>query len=147
MARCTRKSALVFALLMATTLVFGQERATGTISGVVQDPQGTIVPGATVTARDLSTNREYTTVSDPTGFFELNSVPVGTYDVSIDAPGFQTLERHGVTVRVATSSAVRPQKNKQKGVGESQSQGVRGRSTLPELPQPTRPRLLKVKTA
>jgi len=54
---------LAFFLLLSSYLVLGQGIVTGSISGTVQDSQGAIVPGAKITATELSTNRTYTTVS------------------------------------------------------------------------------------
>src|SRR5688572_11615428 len=52
--------AIALLLVFSTTLAFGQGIVTGTISGTVVDQQGAVVSGATVTAKDASTNREFT---------------------------------------------------------------------------------------
>jgi len=66
---------LAFFLLLSSYLVLGQGIVTGSISGTVQDSQGAIVPGAKITATELSTNRTYTTVSTSGGVIALRGLP------------------------------------------------------------------------
>src|SRR5579864_708642 len=55
----------------------------GSISGSVVDPQGAVVSGAQVQAKNVETGVVFTTTSDSSGLFRLNLLPVGTYDVSM----------------------------------------------------------------
>src|SRR5713226_4005986 len=83
------------AVLVAVTLVlfgasasFGQVLK-GSISGTVVDPQGAIVSGAQVKAKNLETGVVFTTTSDSSGLFRINLIPVGTYSVDVSAQGFK----------------------------------------------------------
>jgi hypothetical protein len=79
--------AFVLALLLVEQPAFAQG-GTGTVSGIVQDAQHAIVPGAQVTLENtLSKDKRIITTND-SGFFNFAAVPVGTYNVTIKAPGF-----------------------------------------------------------
>ncbi len=86
---------LRFALLCATVLmasmvlVFPQQSA-GTISGVVKDPTGAVIPGAEVVLTNVATAVKRTVVSDDAGFYNATNVEVGNYTVSVTMPGFKT---------------------------------------------------------
>lgn len=61
---------------------------TGTIRGVVLDPQGAVVGGAVIQATLNKTGAAFTTKSDDDGSFALSELPFGDYGVLITAPGF-----------------------------------------------------------
>lgn len=73
---------------------------TGTISGVVTDASGAVIPNAEVKASNLDTGSQFRTVSGENGFYALNALPRGTYTLSVSAPGFATASRPGVVVNV-----------------------------------------------
>jgi hypothetical protein len=62
---------------------------TGSISGVVTDPTGAVVPGVTVVATAVSTNVQSTAVTDSKGFYNLPTLNVDTYNLSTSQPGFR----------------------------------------------------------
>jgi outer membrane receptor protein involved in Fe transport len=99
-------SVTVITLLFFGTLTFGQGIVTGSISGSVQDPQGAVVPGANITATQLSTNRQYTAVTANTGLFAINVLPPGQYDIKIEAASFRSYESHAVTVAVGKDTSL-----------------------------------------
>ena len=83
---------LCCSLLVLAMLTHSLRAATGTgggISGTVTDPQGLLVRDAKVTAVELNTNLSQATVTDGKGFFSMSEMPVGMYEVTIDAPGFK----------------------------------------------------------
>ena len=61
---------------------------TGTITGEVTDSSGAVVVGAHVTAHDIETGVNSTTTSDSAGVYRIAYLPIGNYQVTIDAPGF-----------------------------------------------------------
>jgi hypothetical protein len=65
----------------------------GTIGGRVSDPQGAVVPGATVTTRQTETNSTRETVTDLEGRFRFPYLRVGPYEVTVRAPGFADATR------------------------------------------------------
>lgn len=62
---------------------------TGSLTGIIQDVSGAAVPGAKVTIRSQQTNFERTTQSDDSGNYLFPGIPIGPYEVSVDASGFQ----------------------------------------------------------
>ncbi len=76
--------------------------STGSISGVITDPNGARVPGAKIEARNESTGAKLETVSSEAGIFVLPAVPVGRYSVSVEQTGFKKLTRSGVEIRIAS---------------------------------------------
>jgi len=71
---------------------------TGRISGVVKDPSGAAIPGATVTITNTEQGIQTKTTTDAGGNYSLPSVPVGTYDILFEAPGFRSEKRTGLVI-------------------------------------------------
>src|SRR5581483_9619633 len=59
------------------------------ITGVVLDETGAAVPSSAVEAKNLDTNASRTTASNEQGSYSIPLLPVGRYQVSASAPGFQ----------------------------------------------------------
>jgi hypothetical protein len=70
----------------------------GTINGVVTDPTGAVVPGAKVTATEVATAGVRTTVASGAGEFAFSDLPLSSYNIKVEAPGFQATEVTGVQV-------------------------------------------------
>src|SRR5690348_8299684 len=97
---------VIVMLLLATGLVVGQAIVTGSISGIVLDPQGAVVAGAEVRATQMETNRVFATTSSNGGVIELPSLPPGTYKVTVNAKGFAAYNAQNVIVAVGKDSAL-----------------------------------------
>ncbi|MGA7219962.1 MAG: carboxypeptidase-like regulatory domain-containing protein, partial [Candidatus Sulfotelmatobacter sp.] len=98
-------------LLMALTIfVFSPSAAgqanQGAIAGVVEDSSGAVVPNAKLTATGKATGTVYQTVTTSSGSYRFPNVRIGTYDVSVTAPGFKSPTLTGILVQVATTTAV-----------------------------------------
>src|SRR5437870_7335577 len=83
---------VLFAAMLLSTLSFGQT-VTGTISGVVTDPNGAIVAGANITLENDQTKDKRDKVSNESGRFNFVSVQPGVYTLKIEHQGFETLLR------------------------------------------------------
>ncbi len=82
--------ASAFAVCMFTAAVFSQTQSTAAdLSGTVVDPNGAVVAGATVTAKQIATGVSRTTVSKSDGSYQLIGLPAGQYEVSAEAPSFK----------------------------------------------------------
>ncbi len=68
----------------------------GILSGVVTDPAGASVPHASVAIRNTSTNVMIKVTTNATGYYELRDLNPGTYEITIDASGFQKTVDGGV---------------------------------------------------
>ena len=81
--------AVVFAALMCIPAALAQT-VTGSIAGTVTDPSGAVVSGAQVVAHNLSTGVDTPTTTNATGFYRIEFLPIGRYQVTISANGFNT---------------------------------------------------------
>jgi Carboxypeptidase regulatory-like domain len=92
-------------VLVAAASVLGQV-ATGAILGVVADPSGGGIGGATVTVSNPSTGltRAFTTESD--GSYRFPDLPIGTYNVDVSHSGFRTASQTGLTLTVGQQSVL-----------------------------------------
>ena len=83
---------------------FGQI-VTASLEGTVLDPAGAVVPNAKVRIVNTATNLEMRGVSDSNGRFSFPSLPPGgPYSVTVEAAGFSTEERSGITLAVSGGS-------------------------------------------
>ena len=74
---------------------------TGTILGVVTDPSGAAIPGASVSLRNSSTGFARQATTDPAGSYEFLAVPIGSdYSVEVEATGFRKSTQTGITLLV-----------------------------------------------
>ena len=64
--------------------------ANGSLSGTVKDPSGSVIQGATIRLVNNALNSTYTTVSNVQGYYTFPTLPVGHYDMTIEAAGFKT---------------------------------------------------------
>jgi hypothetical protein len=102
------RAVLILAVLslFTSTSVPGQGIVTGMISGSVMDAQGGVVAGATVQAVHVATSAKFTDKSDSQGYFELKSLPIGLYNLTIEASGFHKLQLSNVVVEAGRSTAL-----------------------------------------
>jgi hypothetical protein len=92
-------------LLSAGTAAWAQA-GRGTINGLVADPSGAVVPGATVTALDHATGIAQSTVTTKGGLYSFVSLNPGTYEVKATHKGFESVAEDNVTVSVDQVSSV-----------------------------------------
>ncbi len=77
----------------------------GSISGIVTDQSGSLVPNAPVTAINEDTGVKSTIKTDSKGFYNFPDLPVGNYDLEVAQPGFKTFRK--TAVRIDANSEVR----------------------------------------
>jgi hypothetical protein len=78
----------------------------GTITGTVSDPTGAVVPNANIQITNADTSAVYKVATTNTGNYTLANLPVGTYELTVDAPGFKKFNRPGLIVQVAETIRV-----------------------------------------
>jgi hypothetical protein len=74
----------------------------GSLSGVIQDPSGAVIAGAQITLTNPSTGVSLTTISNKSGLYYFASVPVGTFELRIFAPGFRLYRRTAIPINVTS---------------------------------------------
>ena len=104
--RCVPKSvcAIVFVFLAYAPGLFAQ--AVGSITGVVVDSTGAVVPGAKVTATRVETGVAQSAVTTGLGTYTLPRLDVGTYNVDCEATGFKTGTVSDITLDVSQTRSV-----------------------------------------
>jgi hypothetical protein len=91
----SRKSLALAILLFAAP---ASAAVYGSIAGTVSDQSKSVVPGAALTLVNAGQGVRYRAVTDARGDYSFSTVPVGRYDLSIEAAGFARQDRTGVTV-------------------------------------------------
>ena len=87
-------------LFVAAVSPIRAQTATANINGYVRDTTGAIVPNAAVTARMTEQQFVRTAETNSEGFYQLLALPPGTYDVTVEAKGFQRQTQTGLQLTV-----------------------------------------------
>ena len=87
--------ACVFALLVGMMWAQG---IFATLTGVVSDPSGAVVKGAKVVLTDAGSGSIRDTQTNTDGYYTFASVPVGTYNLSVEAQGFEAYKANGIAL-------------------------------------------------
>ena len=74
------------------------QQTTAAITGSVVDEGGATINNATVTVTDTDRGTLYTAKTNEGGLFNFARVPIGNYQIKVEAPGFQSAEQNGVTL-------------------------------------------------
>jgi hypothetical protein len=74
------------------------QRVYGSITGTVTDPTGAVIPGASVVVVEQQTGTQYKAKTDSKGQYRVLQLPVGTYNITVQAPGFETGKVESVRV-------------------------------------------------
>lgn len=98
--------------LLAATALFlllpaaNAQTVYGSISGTVSDPSGAVIPNAQIQATNEASKASLNTVSTSAGAYRFPQVPIGVYDVTVKAPGFQVSSLTGVRVDLQVVTAL-----------------------------------------
>jgi hypothetical protein len=90
---------LCLALLPAHRAAVGQG-ITGSITGTVTDPSGSVIGGANVTVRQEETNALHKVTTSDAGTYTVTQLPPGHYDVKVDKAGFEAYQQKGITLAI-----------------------------------------------
>src|SRR5262245_48869857 len=94
-------------VLLAAGSVAAQGSSTASITGVIVDSDGSIVPGADVVVKNLGTAETFRTVSSSQGVFAVPALITGTYSVTVSLQGFKTALINNVVVNAGVPASVR----------------------------------------
>jgi Carboxypeptidase regulatory-like domain len=87
---------LIATIMLTATLAVAQYRAS--IQGVVTDPEGAVIAGASLTLTDLSTNFKWTAASNAQGIFDFEALPADTFRLEVSAANFASTTLNNVTI-------------------------------------------------
>ena len=99
-------SVIAITLLIGLGQVFAQSTVTGGINGSVTDPQGGVVPNATITVTNIGTNAVVTVTANADGGFRVSNLQPGSYRVETTVTGFAPAKAENVIVEVGQSTNV-----------------------------------------
>lgn len=94
--RASFVTALALAAILSTNL--SAQGIYATLTGVVSDPSQAVVSQAKVSLKDAQSGSQRETVTNNEGYFTFASVPVGTYDLTVDAKGFSVFKVSGIAL-------------------------------------------------
>ena len=94
---------LVFTLCAAASFA---QTSKGFIVGTVADPNGAIIPNATVTVTNTATGAVRTTTSQENGNYRIDAVDPGTYNLEVSATGFTSSKSDNIVVNSAQTAEV-----------------------------------------
>src|SRR5439155_15396743 len=89
-------SVLSLVLLAVAGAAFAQRADRATVTGVVTDPTGKSIPGATVKVKSDDTGVVTDLTTNDAGAYSSPSMVLGTYTITVESPGFKTTVRSGI---------------------------------------------------
>ena len=95
--RRMRICVIALAVLFTAALPASAQLTTGSVGGTVKDPQGAVVPGATVTlVSETRGTKSVPVVTNAAGDFVFPNIPADTYTIEVEMPSFKTLRQSGI---------------------------------------------------
>jgi hypothetical protein len=106
--KAARWAVFLFAFVAFLCPIAGmaQVAGAGNIQGTVADSTGAVIPGATVTATEASTQVPHTAVTDSAGVYTFPNLVVGSYSINVTASGFQGFTSTGNVLEVGSNISV-----------------------------------------
>jgi len=98
----------ILAIFLVGLVSFAQTSGTGSIEGTVDDPVGSVVVGATVTATNTLTGVKTVSITTEAGHFVISLLQPGPYTVTVTAPTFETLKQENVIVDALQDVRINP---------------------------------------
>ena len=99
-------------VLMLALIVPSSMRAqgtTGAITGTVTDPSGAVIPGATVTIRQVDTNTIKTIATSDAGTYTVTLLQPGNYSVKVEKAGFKSSTQNGIVLAIDQTAVINSQ--------------------------------------
>src|SRR5688572_26883583 len=96
----------ILLLVVAATQLFAQSTVTGGINGTITDPQGGVVPNATVTVTSIGTNAVVTATTNSDGGYRVSNLTPGVFRVETTMSGFAPFKAESVVVEVGKTTNV-----------------------------------------
>src|SRR5271155_4024703 len=100
------KTLTLFLMALLTSLNVAGQQITGSIRGTVSDPSGAMVQAATVIAKQIETGLTREAVTDRQGEYVLVELPIGHYQLEVQAKGFQKYLQQGISLDVNQTATV-----------------------------------------
>jgi len=95
----------LFLLLLISTAAFAQQ-GTSQLKGKVVGPDGSALPGVTVTIKHQDSGVVRTTISDKDGVYVMSAVTPGVYEMTAELSGFKNFRRRNIRLEVGKTATV-----------------------------------------
>src|SRR6185295_6704314 len=90
---------LIASLATASSLL--AQTGLATLTGTITDQTGAVVPNVPIKALHVDTGTVLTGVTSATGNYSIPQMPIGRYQVTVEATGFKTFRREGINLAAA----------------------------------------------
>jgi outer membrane receptor protein involved in Fe transport len=105
-ANCLLKSLLTLIITVVAAVGASAQLSTATLYGAITDPAGAAIPKANVKITQTDTGFVRTVVTNDSGSYRADFLPIGPYKVTVEANGFKTLDREGLVLTVTEEAHV-----------------------------------------
>src|SRR6185369_9673377 len=95
-----RRLGLMMLHVATLHVVASAQETTGTMTGVASDQSGAVLPGVSVTIKNLNTSAARTVVTNETGSYTASLLPIGAYEVTFELSGFQSVTLKNIELHV-----------------------------------------------
>jgi carboxypeptidase family protein len=102
----TYKLVVCVSIVLLFPGIVGAQSVRGVVAGAVTDQSGGVVAGAKIEAKNQASGVISNTVSTSSGDYRFPELPLGSYDITVSAPGFKNTVLHGVLVQVQNVTAL-----------------------------------------
>src|SRR5262245_41658992 len=97
---------LLFGCVVTLAVPASAQDVRASISGIVTDASGSVVPGATVTAPSVERNTTSSTVTSETGNYLVQFLLPGTYRITAELSGFKKLVRENILLQIGDRARI-----------------------------------------
>src|SRR5260370_21947940 len=103
------RSPMLLAICLVTFASAVAQSSTATLTGTVEDQNGAVVPGVSVTVQNVGTSAERQATTNDSGNFTIPLLPPSTYTITARRDGFTPLEIRNITLNVGDQKALQIQ--------------------------------------
>src|SRR5947208_15770245 len=95
---------LLCILVLSVSPAMAQTEAS--LSGVIRDASGAVIPGATVTVTNPATNQVRSAISNEAGVYNFPVLHPGKYNIKVELPGFGTITSNDVELQAKSAAHI-----------------------------------------
>ena len=103
-ARCGLQRAIAVSFLFLFNAY--AQTSTATLTGIVRDQSGAVIPGATIKVTDSARGTSLSTISNERGSYLIPVLNPGTYSIVATLPGFKSFQNNGIVLQIAQVARV-----------------------------------------
>ncbi len=104
--RWTAPFLVVLMFVVLTAYSAWAQAYSGTLTGVITDPSGAVIPTAKIVVKDIERGVAFAADADASGRYLVRALPPSTYRLTVEAPGFKTHIQEGIVLTVNQSAGV-----------------------------------------